>query len=257
MKFCSKCKRELPRNDVYFYNNKSAKDKLNHYCRECFGYNFKNHMEGYKVCSSCKVKLPATEEFFYKCATGKYGIKAMCKECVSKQAKKRYDSADRQNYYQRNKKQRQEYGINYYRENRDDILKRASKYSAENRTTINRVKQIRRSRKKGLPVGLTEAQWIKIKEDFNNSCAYCGVTESEHMRLYDEKLNQEHFIPLSKGGEYTHNNIIPSCRLCNLHKHAQDFFQWYPSFKHYDKCRKEFILKYLGYIEKTQQLSIL
>ena len=49
-------------------------------------------------------------------------------------------------------------------------------------------------------------------------CAYCG----------EEKiLHKDHFVPLSKGGEFTHNNVVPSCACCNVSKSNNDFFEWY------------------------------
>lgn len=106
----------------------------------------------------------------------------------------------------------------------------------------------RKSRKHLLPFTLTIAQWELIKLSFNNCCAYCGK---------ELPLAQEHFIALSKGGEYSANNIIPSCKSCNSRKRDKDFFEWYPTYKHYSKKREHIILKFLGYIDGNQQLKIL
>ena len=82
------------------------------------------------------------------------------------------------------------------------------------------------------------------------------MNEEEHQALYGQVLHQEHFIPLSKGGEYTHNNIIPACKSCNSSKQDTDFFEWYPTYEEYNEEREQFILEYLGYIEDTQQLTL-
>jgi 5-methylcytosine-specific restriction endonuclease McrA len=98
-----------------------------------------------------------------------------------------------------------------------------------------------------LPYTLTEEQWEEIKNYFDNRCAYCGK---------EKPLQQEHFIPVSKGGEYTHNNIIPACGDCNFKKLNHDFFEWYPKQKSYSELRERKILNYLGYTGKTQQLRL-
>lgn len=103
------------------------------------------------------------------------------------------------------------------------------------------------AKKAELPSTLTYDQWNIVKRYFGNKCAYCGK---------EVPLQQDHFVPLSKGGEYTHNNIIPACRSCNTSKHAQNFFDWYPRQKFYSKKREQRILKFLGYKGKIQQLSV-
>ena len=57
-------------------------------------------------------------------------------------------------------------------------------------------------------------------------------------------LTQDHFIPLSKGGEYSKKNIIPSCRSCNSRKSNKDFYEWYKGDIHYSKERVNKIEEY-------------
>ena len=99
--------------------------------------------------------------------------------------------------------------------------------------------------KRSLLSTLTVTQWEDITEHFNHKCCYCGE---------EKTLHQEHFLALSKGGEYTHNNIVPACKNCNSSKNKNTFFEWYPSFKHYSRKREKLILDYLGYHNTTQQL---
>lgn len=107
----------------------------------------------------------------------------------------------------------------------------------------------RRAAKRSLLSTLTVTQWEDIKQHFDKACCYCGK---------EELLHQEHFLALSKGGEYSHDNIVPSCQSCNSSKGSKDFFDWYPKFKHYSKKREKVILEYLNYDKRNnQQLSIL
>jgi 5-methylcytosine-specific restriction endonuclease McrA len=94
----------------------------------------------------------------------------------------------------------------------------------------------------------TKEQWEECKNTFDNKCAYCGK---------NDKLSQEHFVPVSKGGEYTENNIIPSCKSCNSSKNNSNFFDWYPKQEFYSKIREQNILKHLRYDNNTQQLALI
>ena len=79
--------------------------------------------------------------------------------------------------------------------------------------------QRRRARLAQLPHTLTADEWEESLEYFNNECAYCGDSECN--------LEQEHIIPVSKGGGYTADNIIPACRACNASKKDRDLEEWY------------------------------
>lgn len=121
-------------------------------------------------------------------------------------------------------------------------------WQQNNKDKVNIQKQARRASKKELPNTLNEKQWNMIKEKFNNKCCYCGE---------ETPLEQEHFIPISKGGEYTVNNIIPACKRCNCSKNNSDFVKWYIKQKFYSKKREQLIFKHLSYKEDNQQLSLI
>ena len=130
----------------------------------------------------------------------------------------------------------------------EKVCKTLKKYRNNHHEYFLMSSQKYRSKKLLLPNTLTLKQWKQVKEYFENRCAYCGKKLP---------LAQEHFIALSKKGEYTINNIIPSCRVCNSSKIDKDFFEWYPKQKFYSKERERKILKYLGYKNnKIQQLKI-
>lgn len=66
------------------------------------------------------------------------------------------------------------------------------------------------ARRRALPATLTHAEWQEILEHYQNRCAYCGRDS--------DILVQEHVIPVSKGGGFTKDNIVPACSCCNLRK---------------------------------------
>ena len=246
-----------------------------------------------KICAKCKQEKPLTAEYFFKQSNNKDGFEGQCKQC-RKEYKKKWKENNREHvrevdkiWYEKNKERRSEYNKQWDKDNaehrkrlrrewqkenhkynpeypkqwklknKDKIKAWSKKWRENNSDKIRRDKQKRKALLKKLPSQLSVEQWNIVLNYFNNECAYCGISEEEHLEKYGQRLHQEHFAPLVYGGEYTHNNIITSCRSCNSSKSNKDFFKWYPTYKHYNKQREKFILEYLGYTKNTQQLSIL
>jgi 5-methylcytosine-specific restriction endonuclease McrA len=246
-----------------------------------------------RICPRCKQEKPLTNEYFGKSSVNKNGFRTQCLECArimcldyaEKHRKRLLENATK--YYQEHKEEKKIYnkkyqsanGKKYRKEHKETIALSSKKYYLKNKDKYNEYSKkwknehkdkakfsclkyrkahmekvynwnnARRSRKNCLESSLTNEQWEEIKLHFDNKCAYCGKEES---------LTREHFIPLSKGGEYTINNIIPVCKSCNSSKLDKDFFEWYPKYRYYSKKRENKILRYLNYKNnKTQQLTLI
>jgi 5-methylcytosine-specific restriction endonuclease McrA len=78
------------------------------------------------------------------------------------------------------------------------------------RQIMNLSNQKRRARTKGAAGTITADQWRAIKETFGDACAYCFRTE--------RPLAQDHVVALSRGGDHTEANVVPSCKSCNSKK---------------------------------------
>ena len=76
----------------------------------------------------------------------------------------------------------------------------------------------RGAQKAGLPATLTEEQWLRTLAYFDNCCTYCG--------LRNTPLEQDHIVPLSMGGAYVANNIVPACKRCNSSKNNMPLQEW-------------------------------
>jgi hypothetical protein len=230
-----------------------------------------------KPCSKCG--LVKSIDSFHKNKSHKDGLQSRCKDCRAKASDEYYKIhkekiLERNNHYvaehkeERNRYVKQycadhkEHKKQYYSENREKITKWNKQYIFENKEHFvdyirlwhknNPEKstgyfQKRRSTKRKLISTLTVEQWVEAKEYFSNKCAYCGKIG---------KLTRDHFIALSKLGEYSHNNIIPVCKQCNCSKHNADFFEWYPQQIFYSKARRQKIMRFLNYKDKVQQLAI-
>ncbi len=66
------------------------------------------------------------------------------------------------------------------------------------------------------PSSLVTENKILVRQE--NACVYCGS---------EKDLQWEHLIPRSIGGPDNIDNLVLSCRLCNLRKGSKDPFQWY------------------------------
>jgi 5-methylcytosine-specific restriction endonuclease McrA len=64
---------------------------------------------------------------------------------------------------------------------------------------------------------LTSAQWVAIQAAWGG-CAYCGV--------HGVALQMDCVLPISRGGRYTLENVVPTCRSCNASKGNEEVTHW-------------------------------
>ena len=64
---------------------------------------------------------------------------------------------------------------------------------------------------------LTDAQWLRILEAWA-CCAYCGAP--------GPALQRDCVLPISRGGRYTVENVVPACRSCNASKCNLEVTSW-------------------------------
>lgn len=257
-KTCTKCENVLPANSDNFYKRKDSKDGLRSDCKQCFNYKSKLYA------NRNKEKIKEYQAWYHR--TNKEQIREQRKEYREKNAdaikeKKRiyhqenkvYINDRVKKYYEGNKErvlayQRWyndefrhkvvKYKRRYYLSNMDEVKSKAAQWGRDNPEKKRKLARKYKARKRNLIADLTDEQWETCKEYFNHSCCYCG----EQL-----PLEQEHFIPVSKGGHYSADNIIPACRSCNASKNNSVFSDWYKSCDHYSEERENKILTYLRY----------
>lgn len=64
---------------------------------------------------------------------------------------------------------------------------------------------------------LTHAQWLAVLEQWQ-ACAYCGAEEPA--------LQKDCVLPISRGGRYTLDNVVPACPSCNASKSNAEVTSW-------------------------------
>lgn len=239
-KQCSKCNEILRADFNHFYRKKRSLDGLDPKCKKCWGakeYGVRHINEvykskdGYKFCSRCRKEL--RHDKFSKLSESKDGLMSRCKVCdssVSKEYSSRPESKIKK------AKRFKEWRKKYYA---------TKKGKALNKKHIH----LRKSRKANTIYNYSEDMWEATLGHFKNKCAYCGDATKD--------LQQDHVIPLSKGGYYTKQNIIPACQHCNISKHNRDLTDWYPKQPTFSKDRLDKINRWTGTRNNIQQLSIL
>lgn len=75
-------------------------------------------------------------------------------------------------------------------------------------------KQLRRARLAGVAATLTEAEWQLILATHDHRCAYCGIKPG--------RIEQDHVVPIVRGGTHTAANVVPACKPCNSSKRDRD-----------------------------------
>jgi len=211
-------------------------------------------MVSYRTCTKCGTEREETTEMFGKDKKSIGGLRTICRNCYSIQQSEYYKNKrdkillDKHQYYLINKERILESTKQYQEVNKDKIYVYSKRYRKDNRDLFNTHHQKRRTKMNSLISNFTANQWVQLKKDFDSKCAYCGKTKP---------LAQDHFVPVIKGGEYTIDNIIPTCRSCNSSKGSKDFFKWYLVYEHYSKEREAFILKVLKCNKHNQLTSAL
>jgi len=179
MKKCYKC--GLIKELAQFNKNKSKKDGL---ATEC------------KICKKLQDKKYREENSdYYKQYNHKYNVEH--KRALYEQKKE---------YIANNKETHWNQQHNWYIKNIDSIKFRIALYKKEHPEQYQMYSNRRLARKKTSIIAIFTIQDVINK--YGKNCVYCGG-------LFEQI---DHYIPLSKGGSHTLDNVRPSCEHCNLTK---------------------------------------
>lgn len=84
------------------------------------------------------------------------------------------------------------------------------------RTRKARIARRRARRVAAADNDLTPAQWARLVELWG-ACAYCGGAGP---------FQKDCVLPISRGGRYTQENVVPACRSCNASKCNSEVTGW-------------------------------
>ena len=212
---CTTCGEVKPATLDFFIANRHRSLGINPTCRKCARDKYEGERrnkgqkkqrllssDGYRTCSKCERTFPETTEYFVYGRTRKR-FNCYCKQCANANNKKlRRLNPELSRYY---------------------TQKWEEAHPEKNKERSHR----RRARKYSLPATFTADNWKLALKSFHGCCAYCGNPPS----LFDlhTVLHQDHYIPVSRDGGYTPDNILPACQNCNLSKNDSDPVEWLTS----------------------------
>ena len=177
-----------------------------------------------KLCSDCKAVKPVTE-FYQQKRYGPY--RSRCKACeyarwkmwIARPQNRRKKCAWLKRYFLQHHdehlRKMREYHRIYYLKNKEKLATKHRAYATSPRGKEVCREGVKRwlARKRGatpVPFLLTLEQWKLILAEFDNACAWCGAVFSDYNRP-----EQDHIIPVSRGGAHSTDNVVPACRSCN------------------------------------------
>lgn len=221
MKTCRICKLELP--ETEFYHVKKGEPKLRNNCKKCDSAISMAYFQSDKG----KERRKIADHKWRSSDNGKASRQKFLETYVVPEESKQKHKEWAQTPEARAK---HKISIRKYRDNGGNEMDR--KYRKENQDKIKawfnseagkvaikryhdsekgkahraRSDQRKRQRKHSLPITLTAQEWLDIQKKYKYRCVYCGEKK---------ELTHEHIIPLSKGGAFTKENIVPACKSCN------------------------------------------
>lgn len=199
-KTCSKCREALPLSA--FGSNRSKRDGLQNYCRECTRIVGRESMRKVRATPAGRARSRAS------------GREASRKLCATPEGRERRNATARASARK----------VRSTPEGRERHIATTLVWQSSNpeRAAANgrNSGQRRRARLRQVESSLTSAEWRTVLDAFAHRCAYCGT---------DGPLDQDHVIPVVKGGAHVISNVVPSCAPCNRGvggKHALDLDDW-------------------------------
>ena len=236
-KTCGCCK--ITKSILEFNKNKSKKDGLSFNCKSCIKIykdeNRKNNPEKIKLSRQKHYEknrenlLKKSQEWkdknreHHNKTSRQYRDKN--REIIIKK-KKEYYLKNKENHLQvckewafENKEKLKEYKSEYYLKNKEMLILKSNEYRKTEQGKI--VKRNSNHKRRTLTKnGDVTTQQLKELYSTVKNCYWCNT------KLNKNNTHLDHFMPLSKGGLHTIDNLVLSCSYCNLQKHAKDPYQF-------------------------------
>lgn len=206
-----------------------------------------------RKCTTC-YKDKETNEFYTQNKVNAKGESYQytlpsCKECTTERANK-YAMENKERRNQKNKtihkKVRKKHRKNQYEKNKDKEKEYLQKWQKDNKNKLS--SYVKRKHE------ISEDEWLDCLDYFSHCCAYCGLSEEEHLKTIKTYLHMEHVV--HNGSNYI-DNCVPSCKKCNSSKHDFGFIEWYNSENSsFDKERLNKIIHWITVASYTDNEAI-
>jgi 5-methylcytosine-specific restriction endonuclease McrA len=97
-----------------------------------------------------------------------------------------------------------------YARHKDRLKAQIAAYHRAHPDVVRAKREKHRALRKGAEGFFTATEWHDLVIQCEHACAYCGTIGP---------LEQDHCLPLDRGGTNWIANILPACRVCNARKH--------------------------------------
>ncbi|WP_410608963.1 HNH endonuclease [Bacillus sp. SIMBA_154] len=214
-----------------------------------------------KVCKTCNISKSIDDYYSQKRKDSVGNLKIYyfneCKECTKtrvRQNQLKDHSKYKENlkqYFIKHSKEHSARRKDWRQKNKDHIKRYFGEYqqSKKGKALYKRYGIERKSRNHTI----NNEEWNSCKTYFNNSCAYCGLTEQNHREMHQQDLHKEHVI---HRGLNDLSNCVPACKNCNSSKWTFEFKEWYTTENpNYSASRKVKILSWINYAHKERILN--
>lgn len=229
-KICKSCQNEFPLTKEFWYPAKNVKDGFNGKCKTCFNEQVSRWKENNKG------KVSEILKRYYQKNKAKitqrnknYRVLNYSKRLdVERRSRIKNDAMARNREYRLRNPDRYKDIAKKYRETHILEVKRRRKiWKENNKDRVNSDTRNRRARKRNAQGTHTgkDIEQLYIKQ--NACCFHCGVSIATG-------YHADHWIPLSRGGSNSIENIRLLCSGCNLRKGSKLPHEWSEKYRKTD-----------------------
>lgn len=180
-----------------------------------------------KVCNVCNKEKSIGEFYTQKKFSNVKGdwiyVNPECKECT-KSRSVQWRTENKEDFMKSIKKYIDQPHVKIQRRKMSNEARRNGDLKKWQQKNKDKMKLYREARKMNKTHDITEEEWTKCKEFFNNSCAYCEISEEEAKKEYNNYLHKEH---VDHTGSNKIDNCVPACKSCNGLKWTFELSEWY------------------------------
>jgi hypothetical protein len=208
-----------------------------------------NEQNNYKQCTRCMKTKPLSEFYTSKRFNKKLGHhiahNSECKTCTKERAResqlRRGDEYKQylKNWVSENESLHREMKKDWDERNKDKMEQVRKQWRQDN---PNKIKEYNNDWKQRNYHDISKKERGSCKQYFDFSCAYCNLSEQEHVEMYGQQLHMDHVNP---NGANDLSNNIPACKTCNSIK--RNFpLEYFYSVQHVSDENKNKIYKWLS-----------
>ena len=172
-----------------------------------------------KVCKDCKLEKDTF--LFYANKLNLDGLGSYCKPCAKiRSAKWKSNNKEKHllqsiNWRAANPEQKKITDNLWRNNNLEKVRESNRRWQEKNPEKILENIHIRKARKQNNKTYFVRKKFIVRL--YNSSCVFCGSKE---------KIQMDHVMPISRGGQHSEGNLQPLCQKCNYSKNSKTMSEW-------------------------------